>query len=60
MKMSDTLDLMINHNSLVSTNNFLLAHLDMTFEEFKNLSSPSKMCDKHFEKNCVKCIRKNE
>ena len=54
-KMSETLDLMIKHNSMVSTNNFLLTHLGMTWDEFQNLPKTTKICEKHFEENCVKC-----
>lgn len=58
-KISETLDLMIKHNSMVNTNNFLLYHLDMTWDEFQNLPKPSKICEKHFEENCVKCKKIN-
>ncbi len=56
-KMSETLDLMIKHNSMVDNNNFLLRHLGMTWDEFQNLPNrPSKICEKHFEENCVGCF----
>ena len=48
-------DLMIKHNSMVSTNNFLLRHLGMTWDEFQNLPKTPTVCEKHFEENCVKC-----
>jgi len=53
--MSETLDLMIKHNSMVSTNNFLLKHLGMTWNESQNLPKTPILCKKHFEENCVRC-----
>jgi hypothetical protein len=49
------LDLMIKHNDMVSTNNFVFKHLGMTWDEFQNLPKPLKLCDNHFEENCLKC-----
>jgi len=31
----------------------------MTWDEFQNLPKPSKICEKHFEENCVKCKKIN-
>jgi hypothetical protein len=53
--MSETLDLMIKHNSMFSTNIFLLKHLGVTWDEFKNLPKTSTVCKKHFEENCAMC-----
>jgi hypothetical protein len=53
--MSETLDLMIKHNSMVSTNNFLLTHIGMTWDEWNKLPTMGVTCVKHFEENCVKC-----
>ena len=50
-----TLDLIIKHNEMVSTNNFLLTHLGMTWDKFQKLPNPSKICEKHFEENCARC-----
>lgn len=54
-KLYKTLDLMIKHNEMVSTNNFLLTHLGMTWDEYQKLPEIKKVCEKHFEENCVKC-----
>ena len=56
--MSNNLDWMIKHNSMVDVNNFLLGHLGMTWDELKKMPSPSLLCVNHFEENCAKCKRK--
>lgn len=50
-----TLDLMIKHNSMVSTDNFLLTHVGITWDECNKLPTIDVTCVKHFEENCVKC-----
>jgi len=42
---------------MVSTNNFLLGHLWMTWDEFQNLPKTTTLCEKHFEENCVMCFK---
>lgn len=46
-------------NRFGGTTNKIMNKVIKDEQEFQNLPKPSKICEKHFEENCVKCKKIN-